>query len=247
MIKRLTMLGLAVLLVGLTGCARIRNLERKNANLQAQLESLQAERDELLTENQALKADRETLQAALTDARTEARRMSELVGELKAEQAKLHAQTAELRALLDEFGDIDIEARGEGNFIVMQSEILFDPGKVDLNPEATASLDRVAEYLLAHPQLPLRVDGHTDGVPIKHSPWKDNYHLAAMRAHSVMRYLVDRGVSPERMHVAGFGANMPRIEPPEPAEPMAANRRVELLLVPEGARSISEILEGFQE
>ena len=247
MLKRAIVVGLAICLAGLAGCAQIKDLERKNANLHAQVQSLQAERDELVAENQALKTDRETLQAALTDARKEARRMSELVGEMKAEQDKLHRQTAELKALLDEFGGIDVEARREGNFIVMQSEILFDSGKVDLNPDAADSLNKVADYLVAHSELPIRIDGHTDGVPIQHSPWKDNYHLAAMRAHAVMRYLMERGVSPERMHIVGFGPNEPRVEPQEPTEPVAANRRVEILLVPEGARSIGEILEGFQE
>jgi flagellar motor protein MotB len=231
MLKRTMLLGLTVCLIGLTGCTELRDLRKQNASLKAQLNSLQADRDQLADENMALKAERDALQASLRDARAEARRMSQLVGEVRAEQDKLQQQTVELKKLLGNFSGITVEARGEGNFIVMESNVLFDPGKIELNEASTASLDEIAQYLMANPGLPIRIDGHTDGVPITHSEWKDNYHLAAMRAHAVMRYLVDHGVS----------------EPEEPTAEMAANRRVEIMLVPAGVRSISEILEGFEE
>ena len=60
-----------------------------------------------------------------------------------------------------------------------------------------------------------------------------------------MRHLVSSGVDPARMYVAGFGPNRPRVEPEPADEAMAANRRVEILLVPRGARSVTEILQGF--
>ncbi|MHC4480060.1 MAG: OmpA/MotB family protein [Planctomycetota bacterium] len=245
MLKRIVLLGLGVCVVGLTGCTA--NLKKENANLRSQLAALEARRDQLAEENRGLRTDLGALQGALTEARTDARRMSGLVDELRGEQEKLQQQTLELKKLLDDFAGISVEARSEGNFIVMESEILFDLGKAELSEAATSSLDRVAEYLLAHNELPLRIDGHTDGVPIVHSPWKDNYHLAAMRAHAVMGYLVGKGVSPDRMYIAGFGPNKPLQEPPEPTAPVPQNRRVEIMLVPTGVRSISEILEGFQE
>ncbi len=243
--RKLTVLALAGCLLALVGCRHMKEMEKQNVSLQSQLRSLEAERSALLVENQTLKAARDALEDALTDARAEARRLSALVGELQAEQGKLQQQALELKTLLEEFGDFTVEARHEGNFIVMPSEILFAAGKTELNPEAQASLDKVAQYLREHPGLGIRIDGHTDEQPIRYSPFQDNYHLGAMRAHSVMTYLAERGVGADRMFIAGFGPNRPRIEPPEPAAGVVENRRVEILLLPEGARSITEILEGF--
>ncbi|MCK4373998.1 MAG: OmpA family protein [Candidatus Brocadiae bacterium] len=250
--RRIVAVALGVCLVGLGGCANLHEvlfpgMSRQNASLLDQVDRLEAEREELLDQNQVLKADRDGLQASLNESQREARTMSQLVGELKAEQQKLERQTLELKNLLKDLPGVSLEARSEGNFIVMESEILFELGKVDLNPDATTSLDRVADYLLTNPELAVRIDGHTDGVPIRHSPWKDNYHLGAMRAHSVMRYLGGQGVGAERMFLAGFGPNRPRVPPEAPDEPVGANRRVEILLLPEGLRSISDILEGFQD
>ena len=92
----------------------------------------------------------------------------------------------------------------------------------------------------------IRVDGHSDGEPIKHSQWKDNYHLSAMRAHAVMQYLASQGVPAQNMYIVGFGPNRPLVEPVEPEAPMPKNRRVEILLVPQAQRSIEQILEQFR-
>lgn len=252
MAKRIMLVALGICLAASGGCANLHKvfcpkLSRQNESLLAQVESLQAERDALLEEKQALRADRGALESELADAKSEGRRMSQLVGELKGEQERLERQTQELRSLLGDFYGISVEARAEGTFIIMESEILFAPGKAELTEEASASLNKVAEYLLANPDLPIRIDGHTDGVPVKVSPWEDNYHLGAMRAHAVMRYLLDKGVAADRAHIVGFGPNRPRVPPGEPTEPVAENRRVEILLLPEGVRSISEILEEFQD
>jgi chemotaxis protein MotB len=245
MLKRILLVALAGTAVALAGCARIDRLEKANANLKGQVERLRQDKEDLAQEAAALKQARKELQASLAQVQQEAGQRSALVAEMQRERQRLQQQTQELRALLEDFGQFSVEPRGAGNYIVMQSEILFELGKIDLSPEATASLDKVGQYLLQNPELPIRIDGHTDGVPITHSAWKDNYHLSVMRAHAVMQYLTDAGVSAERIHIAGFGPNRPRVDPEAPQAPESQNRRVEIMLVPEGARSIAEILEDF--
>jgi chemotaxis protein MotB len=245
MLKRIVLLGLGVCLMGSVGCTELKNLRKANASMRAQLTSVQAERDQLTEANRALQAELEASQRALAESKGEGRRMTQVIGEMKAEQDKLNTQTAELKKLLGDL-NIPVEQRAEGNFIVMESEVLFDSGKVELKPQAQASLDKVAGYLVSHPAIPIRIDGHTDGVPIQQSPWKSNYHLGAMRALAVMDYLASKGVDSERMYVTGFGPNRPRVTPERPAASVAANRRVEILVVPEGVRSIGEILEGLK-
>jgi chemotaxis protein MotB len=247
MLKRVCVLLLAVIAVSLTGCAEMRQLRRQNEALTDQVNRYKDERATLLDNIEALEAQRESLQGRLADTQREAERMADVVAELRQEQSQLQRQRAELQKLVQGLSGISVETRREGNFIIVENEILFELGKADLTEAAMAALDDVAEYLAQKPDLRIRVDGHTDGVPITHSVWEDNYHLSAMRAHAVMGYLVDKGVDPGRMHIAGFGPNTPLVEPADPTEPVAENRRVEILVVPEGGRSIGEILEKFEQ
>jgi chemotaxis protein MotB len=234
-------------LVGLVGCPELQDLRKQNASLNSKVLSLQTENQRLFTEKEALKAERDRLEADLTEARAEGDKSSGLLGELRAEQQKLQQQNTDLQTLLKGIPGTSVRASAEGNYVVTESEILFDPGQIELKAGATAALDKVVEYLQAHSDTSVRIDGHTDGVPIRVSAWKDNYHLSAMRAHAVMRYLVDKGVAAERMFIAGFGPNRPRVPPKEPTADVPKNRRVEILLVPGGVRTIGEILEGIKE
>lgn len=245
MLKRTLALVLAVVLVGTAGCAELKQLREKNAMLESELDSITAERDELYDTVQTLTSARDDAGIKLADARKETDRMAGLLGQLQVEKDKLQRQASELNSLLGNFRGILVEARGDGNVIVMENAILFSPGKSELSKEAEASLNVVADYLGAHATIPVRIDGHTDGQPIKVSGWDDNYHLGAMRANMVRRYLEKHGVSADRMTIVSYGPNVPVVAPPEPAAPMAENRRVEIVLVPEGLRSITDILKDF--
>ncbi len=245
MLKKTLVLALAVSLFALTGCPELKTLRQQNKNLQSSLTSAQQELSSTRSELATVTAMRDKYRDQLTLAQTESGRLGGLVKQLQDEQARVEKQRADLAALVKEYAGINVEERGEGNFIVMDNDILFDSGKVDLKANAKAALDKVADYLVKNPGVPVRIDGHSDGVPIRVSQWQDNYQLSAMRAHSVMRYLISKGVDPKRMSIAGFGPNRPRVQPAQPDASVAANRRVEILLVPKGSRSVSDILKDF--
>jgi flagellar motor protein MotB len=212
--------------IGCTG--QIKELQKQNAGLRDQLQAGETERSSLETQLNALKADRAALDKDLTDTRNKSRQLQLVVDQLKAEQAKLDQQKQDLMNIVKGFGPIlGVKSTGEGNFFVLESDILFDSGKVDIKDDAKKALDKVAEYLNDHPDQMIRVDGHTDGVPIHVSQWKDNYHLAAMRALSVMQYLQQKGVSPERMSIAGFGPNKPAVVPDTRRDLPGSDRRPE--------------------
>ena len=100
----------------------------------------------------------------------------------------------------------------------------FDFNSADIRPEAVPVLDQGAEILAGNPGVDVRVEGHTDSVG---SP-EYNRTLSIRRAEAVFRYLVNRGVDPERCHVEGFGATRP-IASNQTEEGRAQNRRVELV------------------
>ncbi len=121
-----------------------------------------------------------------------------------------------------------------GDRFVFQSEVLFASGSADLGPEGQRQMAQLARTLLSISQdIPaevdwiLRVDGHTDDVPIRTAEFPSNWELSVARALSVVRYLTSQGIPPERLVAAGFGEYQP-IESAQTAEARSRNRRIEL-------------------
>jgi len=137
-----------------------------------------------------------------------------------------------LRAILGNRPDI----RVVGDRFVFQSEVFFDAGQAALKPAGRTELDKLAGALLdLGKQIPsdiawvLRVDGHTDLRPISSPQFASNWELSAARAISVVKYLISKGVSPQRLVAAGFGEFQP-IDPGDTEEAYSRNRRIELKL-----------------
>ena len=137
-----------------------------------------------------------------------------------------------LREILSQRSDI----RVVGDRFVFQSEVLFPSGSEQINAAGTQELDKLAAAIIELEQeIPaeiawvLRVDGHTDARPINSPRFQSNWELAAARAISVVRYLIDKGVDPQHLVAAGFADNYPLVEG-ETDEAYAANRRIELKL-----------------
>ncbi|QLF68081.1 peptidoglycan -binding protein [Peteryoungia desertarenae] len=124
-----------------------------------------------------------------------------------------------------------------GDRFVFQSEVLFPSGSSDLNPAGQAEMAKLAGALLdlareIPPEINwvLRVDGHTDNVPLSGTGrFADNWELSAARAISVVKFLIDNGVPANRLVAAGFGENQPIAEGEDEAA-RAQNRRIELKL-----------------
>lgn len=126
--------------------------------------------------------------------------------------------------------------RIEGDRFVLQSELLFDSGTADLGEPGKKQLRQVAAVLLELiPSIPedlqwiLRVDGHTDRVPIHSAKFASNWELSMARAVSVVRYLAERGIPEKRMAAAGFSKFHP-LDPADTEEAYRKNRRIEIKL-----------------
>ncbi|MDR3407527.1 MAG: peptidoglycan -binding protein [Methylovirgula sp.] len=137
-----------------------------------------------------------------------------------------------LRQILGDRPDI----RTVGDRFVFQSEVLFETGKAQLNPDGKTELDKLAAAVVElNKEIPaeipwvLRVDGHTDKRPIQSSEFHSNWDLSAARAIAVVQYLISKGVPADRLVAAGFGEFQP-IDPGDSEEAYAKNRRIELKL-----------------
>jgi chemotaxis protein MotB len=241
MFKRVVTVALAIALLSVAGCAELRNLRKQNASLNEQVASLEADKASLLEENGVLEATAEGLRAELDKTKNSLNAASQDLEGIRRAEEDARREAVKLRGLLATLEGVGVDERPDGIFVRFDSDILFAPGKDELSPEASVALDRLMEYLQTKPDQKIRIDGHTDGVPISRSGWKDNYHLGAMRALAVMQYLTSKGLDPSRAFIAGFGPNQPKVEPPEPTADVPENRRVEVFLVPkQAARTAAE-------
>jgi OmpA-OmpF porin, OOP family len=100
--------------------------------------------------------------------------------------------------------------------------ILFDFGKSNVKPESFAILDQVVEYLLTNTGVKMEIQGHTDNKGTA----EFNMKLSYKRADSVRKYLVGKGIAPDRLKVSGFGFGKP-VVPNDSDENRTRNRRVE--------------------
>lgn len=135
-----------------------------------------------------------------------------------------------LRQILGSRPDI----RVDGDRFVFQSEIFFQSGASELATAGSPELDRLAEALIdLEREIPpdirwiARIDGHTDKRPIQSAQFRSNWELSTSRAISVVRYLISKGVSPQRLAATGFGEFQP-IDQAETPDALARNRRIEL-------------------
>ncbi|MEE8549138.1 MAG: peptidoglycan -binding protein [Alphaproteobacteria bacterium] len=123
-----------------------------------------------------------------------------------------------------------------GDRFVFQSEVLFASGSAELNPKGEAQIAQLATTLTEiGKKIPkdinwiLRVDGHTDRVPIQTAAFPSNWELSTARAISVVKFLVNHGVPTDRLAATGFGEHQP-LDPRQNKAGYSRNRRIELKL-----------------
>jgi len=246
---------LAVLGLGIAGCATNQSQTQRYRDLyqqaQSQIEDLRGRLEEARSRASALQekaaatpelverleqavAERDRLLEALSDAESQLR-------ELAAARPLPKQLDEAVMELAERYPDL-MSYNPDRGMIRLHSDLTFGLGSVELSEEATRSLQRLAEILKASyaSDYEVRVVGHTDNVPIRRPATREkhptNWHLSVHRAISVMNALKEAGVSERRIGVAGYGSHRPsvphRTGPDGQPTGTEANRRVELLLVP---------------
>lgn len=126
--------------------------------------------------------------------------------------------------------------RIEGDRFVFQSELLFASGSAELGTDGQTQLSQLARTLVeVTKQIPadinwvLRIDGHTDKVPIKSDRFPSNWELSTARAVSVVKFLAAQGIPQDHLAAAGFGEFQP-IDKGDDEAARKKNRRIEIRL-----------------
>ncbi|WP_298858113.1 peptidoglycan -binding protein [uncultured Sulfitobacter sp.] len=219
-------------------------LNQQVAALRAQLSNLQglldsAEADDIAREVE-LQSLGSQLNTALARVAAEERRRAELeaaeVKRLEAETKNLEQYRSEFFGRLRSVLGAQEGVRIEGDRFVFSSEVLFPPGGADLSREGTREVAKVADILRnVAADIPeeidwvIRVDGHTDNVPLSGlGEFADNWELSQARALSVVKYMANfLGIPPDRLAANGFGQYQP-VDTADTDEARARNRRIEL-------------------
>ena len=143
----------------------------------------------------------------------------DLLSEMKSEIAQGQIAITELKGKLT----VDVV-----------DKILFDSGQTEIRPEGLGVLKRVVEILMTVTDKVIRVEGHTDSIPIGGALAKrypTNWELSAARALNVTRFLEKEGIDPTLLSAVAFGEHQPIAENDTP-EGRARNRRIAIILLP---------------
>ncbi len=175
----------------------------------------------------------------------EKERLEEERKRLEEENSKLTNQAEELANYRSEFfGRMRKVLKGQervsivGDRFIFSSEVLFSPGSSDLSTEGKAEISNVTESLSSvMKDIPdnidwvIRVDGHTDDIPLSGlGEFKDNWELSQARALSVVKYMItELNFAGSRLAANGFGEYQP-ISIEDTPEARAQNRRIEIKL-----------------
>ncbi|MCH7681344.1 flagellar motor protein MotB [candidate division KSB1 bacterium] len=120
---------------------------------------------------------------------------------------------------------ISIEEEGGEVYIQMKDDMMFQSGKAELKPTYFNLLSLIAKTFLADAKQ-IRVEGHTDNIPIQTKEYQSNWELSIQRALNVVRYFVNHeNIHPAKLIIAGYGEHKPIAANDSPSN-RAKNRRV---------------------
>lgn len=222
----------------------VKKLTEVSAGLAKDKEKLIADNKEL---DSVLKAKSDTLSKTVTELR-------QRIADLENENAKLKADIANLQKVKEEEvqktsktyeemlekmkseisqGQVTISELKGKLTVNMLNAILFDSGKAEVKPEGLAVLQKVVDILKNIKDKSIRIEGHTDNIPIvgglaKRYP--SNWELSAARAINVTKYLQQQGIDPSLLAAVAYGQYKP-VAANDTDEGRAKNRRIEIVLV----------------
>ncbi|HXC05850.1 MAG TPA: OmpA family protein [Bacteroidia bacterium] len=204
-------------------------MEQKYAQLEKYYEHLNEQNSQM----EASLTNRETmLKAKEKTISEEEQKMRDMKAMVDAQKDAINNLHQEVCSALKCFtpDELKIEVRNGKLYVSMSDKLLFPSGSDQVNKRGSDAIAMLSA-VLAHSDLEVMVEGHTDVVPIANGRNKDNWDLSVHRSTSVTRIMIDNGVKPERIIACGRGEFHP-LASNSTDEGRQANRRTEIVLAP---------------
>lgn len=145
-------------------------------------------------------------------------------------EKQLEKEVKSLADALDQEHKISVFRDERGIVIRVMDKAFFDPGHAQLKETAKQALAKIVPIIKSS-DSPIRIEGHTDNVPIKTSEFGSNWELSVRRATEVVRHLIEKhDFPPERISASGYAEYRP-VAPNDTPENRALNRRIEIILL----------------
>ncbi|MGH7228784.1 MAG: OmpA family protein [Nitrospiraceae bacterium] len=210
-----------------------------------QLKQQAADREALLAKTMAMAKEQERLGIKLEDVNAERARLEKERADKEAELQRLQKTQEDLsKSLQAEIakGDIKIKQIRDRLTINMVEKVLFDSGKAEVKPAGLNVLQQVGDVLKKVTDKQIRIEGHTDNVPITgrlKQKFATNWELSTARATSVVGLLIDKGgVGPANLAAVGYADTRP-VDSNDTPEGRSANRRIDIVLYPKDLAEIA--------
>jgi len=245
-------IGLAVLAAGLivSGCVssgKYTKMEKaKNDEitaLQQEKSVLEQQKTAMEQKNTALEKDNDGLKQQIASVDQHYEAAQQQVRSLQQENASVIAasqqQQEQYEALVKDLsgevqkGELQVKQYKNMLSVELAEQIFFDSGRATLKTGGKAVLKKVGEALKGYEDKIIRVVGHTDNKPVAKSlqgTFPSNWELSVARATTVVRFLQEVGVPPERMVASGRAEYEP-VAPNDTPEGRQKNRRIEIMLI----------------
>lgn len=167
-------------------------------------------------------------------------RDAELADQMRFQQALVDSINLELEEIIQDLEGslaesdmgswVEIGTPLDGRLTLkVNAAVMFDPGSVAIRRSMMPLLDSILEVVLENPGFKLEVQGHTDDTPVDTDRFPSNWELSALRATAVLRFLIEGGLTPQRVVASGYGDSIPLL-PNTSEENRTANRRIEFVL-----------------
>ena len=207
----------------------IEELRSQRATLEGQRNSLQQQKVLLEKDKASLERDQATLR--VQNEALEKERMK-LLDASKQSQAQYDSLVQELNQEVQK-GQLQVRRYKDMLTVDVAEQLFFDSGKATLKETGKEVLKKVADAIKSYEDKAIRVIGHTDNVPISGALQKvyaTNWELSSARATTVVRFLQESGIAPERLVATGRAEYAPVAEN-DSSEGRQKNRRIEITLV----------------
>jgi chemotaxis protein MotB len=220
---------------------RVEKLSGNLAEITDDLSEMTRDRDLQQAESDSLSQTIVELRGKIAVLETENRKLRQnIVALQKAQKEKVQKVSTTYQDLLEKMkkeiaeGQVTISELKGKLTVNMVDAILFDTGKAEVKQDGLEVLNKVISILKGETEKAIRIEGHTDDVPISGNLAKrfpTNWELSAARAINVTRFLQKQGIDPEVLSAVAYGEYKP-ISDNETPEGRAMNRRIEIILIP---------------